>query len=208
MSNEEILQETAQTESAPKEGLMKKIMGSNLLVFLPAAVAVVAILLGYFSLCFGYIINLISGLPFKYMIQGMITAFTGSTGTYIVALLLPAAVIVAKKLQKPMLTKILMFVSLGFIGIQLLSAFVCLILSFIPSGTVIVSALQGFFGFFSGSNILSSLVYMVKNLFSGSNILMVLGWLVRNGIRFLAEFLFLAKNVLCLLLLFKYSKEN
>lgn len=206
--SEEILQEAAEATQEPKESFFKKIMGSNLLVFLPAAVTVVAILLGYFAGILAPIINWISGLNFQYVFQSLITSLTSSTGTYIIALLLPAAVVVAKKLQKPVITKILMFVSLGFIGIQLLSAFVCLILSFIPSGSMIVSALNGFFGFFSGSEVLSALVYMVRNLFSGTSFLRVIGYLLRNGTLFLAELLFIVKNVLCLLLLFKYSKEG
>lgn len=191
MSEEKILEQKAPT--LEKKGFMDKLAENKLLVFLPAAVAVLAILIGYFTVIFSPII---SGMPFKFIITTLFSNLVSATLPYIIALLLPAAVIVLAKLNKPILVKILFFVSLGFLAIQLFAALVCLILAFFDYGTV-VSALNGFFGFFRGSGVLSKLYYVLRTLFSGMPFLRLIGYVFNNSVGFLAELLFLLKNVLC-----------
>lgn len=202
MSEEQILQQ--ETPAAEKESFLKKILEHKLLIFLPAAVAVLAILMGYFTEIFGIVI---SGMPFKYIITNLFSNLIGATMPFIISLLLPAAVILAQKLNKPLLTKILFFVSLGFLAIQLFSALVCLILAFFDYGAV-VSALNGFFGSFRGSGVLSSLYYVLRNLFSGMPFLRLIGYAFNNSVIFLAELLFLVKNILCGLLCLQMMKKK
>ena len=190
--SEELILEQVETP-AKKETALTKLGENKLLIFLPAAVAVVAILMGYFTLILSPIL---SGMPFKYIITNIFSSVLGATFSYFVALLLPAAVIVVKKLDKPVLTKIMFFVSLGFLAVQLFSAFICLILAFFDYGAV-VSALNGFFGFFNGSGVLSKLYYVLKNLFSGLPFLRLIGYVFNNSVGALAELLFILKNVLC-----------
>lgn len=202
MSEEQILQQ--ETPAAEKESLFKRIAEHKLLIFLPAAVAVLAILMGYFTEIFGIII---SGMPLKYIISNLFSNLVGATLPYIVALLLPAAVIVAQKLNKPILVKILFFVSLGFLVIQLFSALVCLILAFFDYSKV-VSIFTGFFGGFRGSGVLSSLYHLLRNLFSGMSFLRLIGYAFNNSVVFLSELLFILKNVLCGLLCLLMMKKK
>lgn len=199
MSEEQIL-ETPEK----KENFLTKIAEHKLLIFLPAAVAVLAVLMGYFTVILAPII---SGMPFRHMITNIFSGLFGATMPYIIALLLPAALILAKKLDKPVLTKVLFFVSLGFLAIQLFSALMCLILAFFDYGPV-VSALNGFFSGFRGSGVLSKLYYILRNLFSGMPFLRVIGYMFNNSVGFLAELLFIIKNVLCALICLLMMKKK
>jgi len=191
MSEEKILEQEAPT--LEKKGLMDKLAENKLLVFLPAAVAVLAILMGYFTVILSPII---SGMPFKYVITTIFSSLLGATFPYILALILPAATIIVAKVNKPLLTKIFFFVTLGFLAIQLFAALVCLILAFFDYGTV-VGALNSFFGGFRGSGVLSKLYYILRSIFSGMPFVRMIGYVFNNSVGFLAELLFLLKNVLC-----------
>ena len=61
--SEEILEQTAPAE---KKGLIQKILENKLLVFLPAAMVVLAIILGYFA---DIISPFLSGVPFRYLFK-------------------------------------------------------------------------------------------------------------------------------------------
>ena len=191
MSEEQILEQVE--TPAKKENFLTKLGENKLLIFLPAAVAVLAILMGYFTVI---LTPIVSGAPFKYIITTVFSTLTSATLPYIVALLLPAAVIVAKKLNKPVLTKILFFVSLGFLAVQLFSALVCLILAFFDGGDV-VSFLSNFFGGFRGSRVLAKGYYVLRNLFSALPFLRLIGVAFNNSVACLSELLFILKNVLC-----------
>lgn len=191
MSEEQILQQDA--PAAKKEGPFKKLAENKLLIFLPAAVAVLAVLMGYFT---EFLAPILTGMPFKYIISNIFSNIVGATGSYIVALLLPAALIVAKKVNKPVMVKILFFVSLGFLAVQLFSALVCLILAFFDYGDV-VRILSNFFDGFRGSGVLSKAYYVLRNLFSGLPFLRMIGYAFNNSVACLSELLFILKNVLC-----------
>ena len=196
--SEEILEQTAPAE---KKGLIQKILENKLLVFLPAALVLVAIALGYFA---DILSPFLSGVPFRYLFKMMggslLTNLVTSTFGYFFALLLPVAVIVAKKINKPMVNLILLFAAAAMLLFQLLCVLVSTCMVALDYGTV-VTAIKGFFGFFRGSEVLTSLYYMIQNLFSGMGFGRILGYLFRNGVVFCSELLFLLKNVVIILMM-------
>ena len=208
MSEEQILEQVE--TPAKKENALTKIAEHKLLIFLPAALAVVAILLGYFVSFLPLVTGTISyGFDFlKWNISNYISGLFSNTGSFIFALALPAAVIVAKKVNKPIFTRILLFVSLGFLAVQLLAAFVCLIFSFFNVNTAFLSGVRDFFSGFCGAEVLSSLVYMLKTLFSGVGFVMKIGYVITDVAASFAALLFILKNVLCGLLCLMMLKKQ
>lgn len=187
-----------------------------LLIFAPAAIAVVAILLGYFTMTFPHILNLLTmGFAFlKNIFELFVKDFFGATGSFILALVLPAAVIVAKRLRIPLLTYGVFYGSIVFLAVQLLAILLCFILAFftLDSGSFWLGV-RNFFAFFSGSEVISSLLSMIKTPIKFFDELFIigfvgilkrtvqmLGYTFNHGINALAELLFIAKNALCLYL--------
>ena len=205
MSEEQILeQEAPVAAAAPKNSLAN----NKLLPFIPLAVTVIAIVLYYVASIMFPVINLFSGLPFKYLLTTLPGTLDRPILSVIVALVLPALVVLAKMLKKPIVAKILIFVALAFLLIQLFAAVVMLILCFFGYGDFI-GFLRNFFDGFRGAEVLSSLYYALRNLFGGGirafvGILNTLAQLVRS----FAEVLFLLKNVLCAVVCLLLAKKN
>ena len=205
MSEEQILeQEAPVVAAAPKNSLAN----NKLLPFIPLAVTVIAIVLYYVASIMFPVIRIFSGLPFMHLLTTLPSTLGGPILSVIVALVLPALVVLAKMLKKPIIAKILIFVALAFLLIQLFAAVVMLILCFFDYGNFI-GFLRDFFGGFRGAEVLSSLYYALRNLFGGGirafiGILNMLAQLVRS----FAEVLFLLKNVLCAVVCLLLAKKN
>lgn len=187
-----------------------------LLIFLPAVIAVVAIVLGCFAITFPYILNLITigfGV-FEILFPRFTKEIFSSIIPFILALVLPAAVIAAKRLRIPLLTYGVFFGAIAFLAVQLLFALLCLILSFFTLDTgSFWLGVSNFFEFFPGSEVMSSLLSMIKTPLNYFNELFIIGFIGilkrtvqmlgntgNYGIRAFSELLFIAKNALCLYL--------
>ena len=193
-----------------KENVLKKAADNKLLIFLPAALVIVAILLGYFCAIFPLITGTIS-FGFEYLewnIEHLIQNLFGGTGASLFAILLPVGVIVAKKVNKPALAKTFFFISLGFLAVQLFAAFICLIFSFFNIYGGFWGGVQDFFAGFCGAQVLSGLVYMVKDLFLDLDIIMTIGLVITDAVSAFAALLYILSNAICALLCLQMANKR
>ena len=186
----------------------KKSFASKLLVILIITVTAAAIMLS----CFTAIVNFVFQFAFfnePLYLSLLLTIPLYTLGSWSLALVLPVMVLIAAKIRKPTFAKVLFFVSLIFLTVQLLAAFICLILSFYASYAVI-----DFVGFFCGSKSLCGFVLtinrlfeLIENLIHGNSIITALVYAINNALTSFEELLFIVKNVLCAVLCLVLMKK-
>lgn len=207
MSDELIME-----QEAPVNALKAKNLSDNkIMILIPAILAVIATMICYVTIALPFLVGLISyGFDFmEWNISNLISQLFSNTTAIITTLLLPVAVIIAKKVNKPVFTKVLLFVAIGFLAVQLVAAFVCFVFSFFNFYGTFWESIEGFFAGVQGSYVLSSLVYTVKDLFADYFApLQIVGYCISDLLTFVAELLFILKNVLCALLCLLMLKKN
>lgn len=163
-------------------------------------IAVAALVLGVFFNGSAMLLSNIENLFGKY--GPFPSTIINCTIALMCGLILPLALfLLGDHPQKVSLSKIFLFVSAGFLGVQLFCAFICGIFAL---GRTEYSGILNIISSVFGSDLLSGLVYAVRNLFGGwyrffPNLCRILG----NLSSCLSSLFFIAVNAACAFGFFK-----
>ena len=172
-----------------------------------AVIAVILLVLAVLILGFASLVSLIqTRYGLESAIRSLTSGFLGSMYWLLPGLLLPACLfLVDDNTNKIKYAKILFIVGAAFVGIQLLSACVMAIYALVQGeyGSIVMMA-----NAVSGSDLLSSLVYLFKNLFSGARFIIVLRNMTVNLCNMVASLLFVLANAVCAFGFIKLSSSK